>query len=727
MQQSPGPPVSRFGLFELVRRSGELRHNGLKVKLQEQPFQVLAALVKRPGEVVTREELRDLLWPADTFVDFEQSLNSIVKKLRDALGDTATNPRFIETLPRRGYRFLAPVHTGSSEQAQSGSSAPEIEPTPPSAAMHRRPWLRVALIGLLLAAGFGVYSLSRRDSAPVAEPWKIRPLTSMDGPEWHPSLSPDGSLLAFSAVQSRSLNLFVMPLNGGDPIRVTHSPADDFVPRWSPDGRYLAYLSDRGEAKSVYLIPPQGGEPRELAATGVPFMARYVDSHQTLGAQPWSPDGQELLFSRLQPSGEIALWKVQVTTGEEVQLTEPPPAAKDLQASWSFDGKWIVFVRRQERPASLWLLPSAGGEPRVLLSDQYENSHPAFSTDGARLVFGSNRSGPRNIWEIELASRRLRRVTTGPGQDNGANTGRNGRLVFHQWRQQQDIHLLRVASRRDERLTFHTHRNYFPRLSPDRKKMAYQSSRTGNFEIWQFDLESGAERRLTDHPAADHGPDWSPDGSQIVFLSDRREEPHVWVMTVANGALHRLTRQGLPLEEGLARQVPHGPRWSPDGEKIGYVSPSGGEPALWVIGRTGGDPRPVVAGVLDFAWYRDSRHILYTPAGAAVQELRARDLDTGREITLFRGPHRELAAAPDGTAVTFGQGASMQQMDLYLLRLSTPDDSTGLPRALGKPQALTDGHDVWHPHNGSLSADGKLIVYTRDTDQADIYMIEDYR
>src|SRR6202047_283692 len=100
----------QFGVFEVDQRAGELRRNGARVKLQEQPFQILALLLERPGEVVTREELQSRLWPADTFVDFDHSLNAAVRRLRDALGDSAENPRFVETVARRGYRFLAPVH-----------------------------------------------------------------------------------------------------------------------------------------------------------------------------------------------------------------------------------------------------------------------------------------------------------------------------------------------------------------------------------------------------------------------------------------------------------------------------------------------------------------------------------------------------------------------------------------------------------------------------------------
>ena len=118
--------IVKFGLFELDLAAGELRKNGTKLRLQEQPFQVLALLLERSGEVVTREELRQKLWPADTFVDFDHSLNTCVNKLRDTLGDAASSPRYIETLARRGYRFIAPAQrvTVDAATARGGTDAP---------------------------------------------------------------------------------------------------------------------------------------------------------------------------------------------------------------------------------------------------------------------------------------------------------------------------------------------------------------------------------------------------------------------------------------------------------------------------------------------------------------------------------------------------------------------------------------------------------------------------
>src|SRR6266403_702865 len=136
--------IIRFGRFELNLRAGELRRRGQKIKLQEQPLQVLATLLERPGEVVTREELRSKLWPADTFVDFDHGLNAAIKRLRDALGESADTPVFIETLARRGYRFIAPVEGGEAKSGVGAEAAPERSK---SSFLH--PWVAIVILSCL--------------------------------------------------------------------------------------------------------------------------------------------------------------------------------------------------------------------------------------------------------------------------------------------------------------------------------------------------------------------------------------------------------------------------------------------------------------------------------------------------------------------------------------------------------------------------------------------------
>ena len=150
------PTILRFGTFEVDLRAGELRKQGVKIKVQEQPFQVLAALLQRSEEVVTREELRKQIWPEDTFVDFDNSLNIAINKLREALGDSAENPRFIETLPRRGYRFMVPVQS-------------EAQKEPLMAAGGRKFTLQTAMVILVGAAVIGGFSWHSRRGRTLSE------------------------------------------------------------------------------------------------------------------------------------------------------------------------------------------------------------------------------------------------------------------------------------------------------------------------------------------------------------------------------------------------------------------------------------------------------------------------------------------------------------------------------------------------------------------------------
>ncbi len=165
--------VLRFGPYQVDRQTGELSGDGRKLKLQVQPFQVLVALLERPGEVVTREDLRQKLWSGDTFVDFDNSVNIAIRKLRQALNDDATEPRFIETLPKRGYRFIAPVE-------------PAIEPEPPLAAKERRPWYRRlraagAVAGAVMAVVGGAYVVMARLEGPVSASVRVRPAVAILG------------------------------------------------------------------------------------------------------------------------------------------------------------------------------------------------------------------------------------------------------------------------------------------------------------------------------------------------------------------------------------------------------------------------------------------------------------------------------------------------------------------------------------------------------------------
>ncbi|MGH9556576.1 MAG: protein kinase domain-containing protein [Terriglobales bacterium] len=585
----------------------------------------------------------------------------------------------------------------------------------------------VALLVLVLVAVY-VFSHLVRPEAPVLA-LKINPLTSFVGMEWGPGWSPDGSFVTYSHNRYGHMDIFVLPTGGGDPVRLTDNPADDLTPRWSPDGRQIAFLSDRGTGTNVYVVPPLGGSERKLAETNIPWLEKGADALLALGAFPWSPNASQLLFSRLLPSGEVAVWKIHLGSGATTPVTKPPPAATDLYASWSFDGKRIAFARNQGGKFSLWVMDAQGGEPELVLADQYVSMSPAWTADNQRLLFVSNRGGPMTLWEIDVGSHRTRQVTTGSGSVLMPAVSSSGRVLYTQYSHQVDLYwgALDQPEEKHQRLTSHTQNNFAGRVAPDGEHVVYLSDRTGNYELWMLDRRGGAERKLTDHPASDIMADWSPDGREMVFLSAREGSLQPWVLEVESGQVRRVSEKSRPIPF-----EPHfsGPRWSPDGKAIGFLAAGEKEEALWVVDPQGKNEHQVLADVLGFDWYRDSRHVIYTRRaadGSGAVEMRVVDLETGKEVLLLSGPTAELVVARDGRGVAFLHAASHFNMQLQVLRLAVTASPDELPRALGKPQQITHGEGAFHVHNGGWSPDGKAVVYTRDNDSGDIYVIENYR
>ena len=241
------PPRRFDSPFTLDGRSGELRNGPTRLKVPDQSIAVLQALLERPGELVTREDLRDRLWGPDTFVDFEAGLNAAVRRLREALNDSADVPRYVETLPRRGYRFIAPVDCAPTA-APPGPGALVGTEAPAPARVDTARTGRVRLRHLVLAAialtviGSAVWvglSLRRNDAAShtsgVARPV---PITSFPGLELQPAISPDGKFVAFTweGEDGDNFDIYVRSIDGSFQGRLTTHAADDFAPAWSPDG-----------------------------------------------------------------------------------------------------------------------------------------------------------------------------------------------------------------------------------------------------------------------------------------------------------------------------------------------------------------------------------------------------------------------------------------------------------------------------------------------------------
>jgi serine/threonine-protein kinase len=556
-----------------------------------------------------------------------------------------------------------------------------------------------------------------------------RPLTAFQGWEMGPSWSPDGSSVAYSHIVNGSGEVAVVSLGGGEPHMLTDHPADDVNPRWSPDGSRLAFVSDRGRGSDIYLIPASGGAERKLVETYIPFLERAQDWFMAIGATPWSPDGQELAFSRLDDTGTISLWKVNVETREQTQLTTAAPGGADLTASWSHDGTRIVFSRREGVGYSLWQVPAVGGEATPLFTEAPFSAWPAWTPDDSHLIFVSMIEGPLNVWDLELATGELARVTAGSiGNDAQPVVSPNGTIAYANWDHEIDLYQLAPddLQQEDRRLTSVTGSNFGGRVSADGERVLYFSDRAGLYALWQIDRETGQSQQLNDKPSNDKLGDWSPDGREVVFVSDREGTVGLWVLDIETGIERAITDQLLPMTMFPAEAG--GPRWAPDGEVIGYIAPHEGVNKVWTVAPDGSDARPLpVEGVLSFSWYRDSHRLVYmqiTGDEDGAVELRARHLDTGEDVLLLSGVFAEVEVSPRGDRLSFVESVSHFTMNLHVLDLVPPSDGSGLPRAVGDPRQVTFGGGVWHAHNGGWSPDGETLVYSRDRDYGDIHLLE---
>jgi len=576
------PHVIRFGVFEVDLRAGELRKSGLKIRLQEQPFQVLAMLLEHPGEVVTRAELQQKLWSTDTFVDFEHGVNTAISKIREALGDSAENPRFVETLPRRGYRFIAPVDVGAGRAPALGH--------PHGVPLRRRGLLALASVAalVLVVAAAWLWFQRVRTTTPEA-PLTAVPLTTYPGYEDYPSFSPDGTQVAFSwsGEKEDNFDIYVKLIGAEPPLRLTTNPADELSPAWSPDGRWIAFLRDLSGGKyAVVLTSPVPGPERivteshrELSGVDGPFLA-------------WSPDSHWLaMVTADKPVELMALFLYSVETGEKRRLTSPPANVSwDSCPAFSPDGRTLAFVRWVAYwNSNLYLLDLSPGlkpvaQPKQLTHGSWRAASPAWTTEGRSLVF----SVWPNLWRVDASGtgKPQRLATIGADGANPAVSRRGNRLAYVQGR--GDINIWRIEiptpggeAKPPQKFISSTRGEYSPQFSPDGKKIAFVSDRSGSDEIWVCDADGSNAVQLTvlGGPGAAM-PHWSPDGSRLTFQSNLEGRPEVYVVNASGGSARRMTS---------SPTFSNNPSWSRDGQWILFDS-STPKPGIYKVPAEGGPP-----------------------------------------------------------------------------------------------------------------------------------------
>jgi Tol biopolymer transport system component/DNA-binding winged helix-turn-helix (wHTH) protein len=490
--QSTARRLVRFGLFELDLAEGELRKQGRKIRLQDQPFQVLELLLIRPGELVTREELQKALWPADTFVEFDQGLNTAIKKIRLALGDSADNPRFIETIPRKGYRFIAPVELAPRE----ASTGPQDVTSTPRRSRRRFTLLWASAVAALLVAA-GVWFVRSRTAKP--EPSLVAvPLTTYPGIEDTPSFSPDGTQVAFQWCpenSDQSCHIYIKQVGVELPFQLTNNPARDSSPAWSPDGQTIAFLRILTPTKwGLILIPQRGGRERVLEEIDVSGVADLIEEGSLLA---WAPDSKWIVLPEPNEQGAYGLSLLSVETGEKRRLTSPAAEVCDRAPAFSPDGHTLAFTRVIAGRADLYVLHLAEGyksqgEPERLALDNLLNTGAAWTADGGDVVFSSGTADSSGLWRLPVRN---------------------------------------LAALR--RLAFASDHAYAPSVSRQGNRLAYVVGRFDN-NVWRVDLRGpggkpGSPAQFISSTRSECCPWYSPDGKKIAFVSERSGAHEVWV------------------------------------------------------------------------------------------------------------------------------------------------------------------------------------------------------
>ena len=566
--------VVRFGNFEVDLRSGELRRNGLAVKLQGQPFQVLTMLLERPGELVTREEIRQRLWPADTFVDFEHSLNAAVKRLRDALGESAENPVFIETLPRRGYRIITPIETSPPIPAHRAGSGKKVK-------------TGVLLSAVCALCALGLLTLYYRHSrtSEYLEP-VVLPAVTDAGEKYTPNLSPDGQHLAFAwnGGSGSYFSLYVKVVGTEQSLRLTNLPALDFNPVWSPDGRYIAFCRILAGQTGIYLIPALGGTERKLRATLWDEKGFY-QVRWNAGRLSWSPDGESLAFSdRPLPNEMPAIFLLSVDSLAVRKLTSVPLGSRgDSNPAFSPDGKTLAFTRSSQAFQSIYTVPVSGGKEQRLVSDASDHWGLAWTPNGQHIVF-ANASWPINagwLWMVPVRGGKAERLQF--GQEGIEPSIRGNRLAYV--RQTANLNIWKrelrspVSADLPTKFISSSRMDSGPQFSPDGARITFESTRSGPYEIWMCRNDVTGLMQLTHFNSSTGTPRWSPDGRLIAFDSRVSGNADIYVLESAGGPPRRLTSD--PANEVV-------PSWSQDGRWLYFASHAGNDWEVSKMPSTGG-------------------------------------------------------------------------------------------------------------------------------------------
>ncbi|PYV79749.1 MAG: hypothetical protein DMG93_20250 [Acidobacteria bacterium] len=706
MESSNHYRILRFGPFEADLETGELRKDGVKLALQIQPFQVLAILLKNSGGLVTREQLQSQIWPKDTFVDFDHALNTAITKIRLALGDNAEHPKYIETLPRRGYRFIAAVELPEIETPDSGA-------TDGAGRKMRKRWLWA----LVAAAAGGLlftlvaWRLIRNPLQSPSASIEVAPLVALQGSQASPAFSPDGNQVAFGEYEGEDGAIYTSLIGGDKPLRLTVK-SGVCCPTWSPDNRQIAFMRFLEKGFSINVISALGGAEKTLytSGSGLRGMCAHLD---------WSPDGKLLAFSepREDRSYNPRITLISLDDLSVRPLTSSIGPEYDCQPAFSPDGLKVAFERGSVGGLSndLYVIPVSGGEPQRLTFDNSWGGSPAWTQDGADIVFSSNRGGPMNLWRVSATGGPPRPVAGVSAMAYAPSISRKGSLLAYEhgtfttgiWRisLKDKTHLSDRATRL---ISARGMINTRPSFSLDGRKVVFESDRLGFSDIWYCDNDGSNCTQLTSLHGTAGTARWSPDGHRIAFEFQSQHYYDVYVLEVPNGRPRRLLT--FPEADNGA------PNWSRDGNWIYfYSSHEKGPLQLWKVPFQGGTPvRVTKNGGVYGTESEDGRFLYYSKMEQS--GIWKMPLNGGREERVLDQPEGyqwfNWAVAPGGiyfVTQTDAQKSKIEFFDLATCKRAVIDVVEKLGFGL------------------ALSPDGKSLLYGRtESEDYEVMLVKNF-
>lgn len=698
-----------FGAFRLDADERLLLRAGEVVALAPKTFDVLLALVEQSGHLLEKEELLKTVWP-DSFVE-ENNLADNISKLRKALGEGENGYKFIETVPKRGYRFVGDV------RRVSDAALPPIEEYPQSAPLtgpvkdHRigsflRRAVSVIALGIL---AFGVYKFIARSERIATGP-KIIPVTSLPGSESQPVFSPDGNQIAFvwDGLQENNSDIYVKLIDVGEPLRLTTNPAPDLNPVWSPDGRYIAFTRE-GEESGVYLVPALGGAERKMTDI---FRERPVYKLSL----SYSPDGKYLAIADRSALMEpFSIFLLSTVTGEKRRLTIPPtgPHGDDTPA-FSPDGQNLAFLRSFTMGLKdLYVMSLAGGEATRLTFGNKMIEGITWTADSCEIIYSSG-----SLWKVAVAGGALEPLPVfAPNLFQAAISRQGNRLAWRQdmndlnlWR--REINPATGKAEAPVKLIASSAWDGAPQYSPDGQRIAFASSRMGSTEVWISDRNGEKPFQLTNRGSTSSTPRWSPDGRLIAFDSLEEGQWDVYLVSSDGGTPRRFTTE--TAEDSC-------PSWSRDGQWIYFGSARSGSRQIWKMPAAGGEAMQITKqGGYEGFESPDGKYFYYTKARRTAGIWRI--LVTGGEETLVLDQHkagywRYWAVTEQGLYFATAEAPARPVLEFF-------NFATGRITPVATLDKQIHG-GIW---GMTVSPDGRSILYSQyDQRGSDIMVMENFR